>query len=93
MRSTDATHVGVLSCANWVAYNHLGHKLSVPSRTYNATVTHWRQIIGSTCGHPATWNDKTIILYDDLVRGVNDGVIFEDNEFTLLEYDTNKNIV
>ena len=83
--STDATHIGMLCCANWAAHNHLGHKLSVPSRTYNATVTHWRQIIGTTCGHLSTWNNKTIILYDDLVRCVNDGVLFQDNEFTLLE--------
>lgn len=54
------------------------------SRTYNVVVTLWHQIIGSTCGHPVTWNDTTIIFYDDIVRGINDGVIFQDNEFTLL---------
>ena len=39
--STDATHIGMLHCAVWAAHNHLGHKLSIPSRTYNVTVTHW----------------------------------------------------
>ena len=38
-------------------------------------------------------DDKTIILYDGFVRGINEGTIFEDNEFTLFEYDTLGNIV
>ena len=57
------------------------------------TVTHWRQILGSPSGHPATWNDKTIVLYDELVRGVHNGEIFYENEFILLEYDRNSNII
>ena len=60
--SSDGTHIGMHNCATWAANNHLGHKLNIPSRTYNVTVTHWRQIIESTCGHPSTWNDKTIVL-------------------------------
>ena len=91
--STDATHVGMLSCANWATHNHLGHKLSVPSRTYNVTVSHCRQILHSTVGHPATWNDKTIILYDNFVRGVRDGEIFSEHEFTLFEKDENNEII
>ena len=91
--SSDATHVGMLSCPVWSRINHLGHKLNIPSRTYNATVTHCRQILGTTSGHPATWNDKTIILYDEFVRGIHEGVLFEDNEFTLFEYDALGNIV
>ena len=57
------------------------------------TVTHWQQILGSTSVHPATWNDKTIVLYDEFVRGVNNGEIFYENEFTLLEYDKNYNVI
>ena len=41
----------------------------------------------------STWNDKTIVLFDDLVRGVNDGDIYSDNEFKLLETDKDGNIV
>ena len=93
MGSTDGTHIGMHTCATWAANSHLGHKLNIPSRTYNVTVTHWRQIIASTCGHPSTWNDKTIVLVDALVRGVNDGDIYSDNEFKLLETDKDGNIV
>ena len=47
-----------------------GFKLAIPSRNYNATVTHYHQILGTTCGHPGTWNDKTLILSDDFICGV-----------------------
>ena len=69
------------------------HKLNVPSRSYNITLSHSRQILYSTSGHPSTWNDKTIVLYDTLVRGVHDGDILSDYEFELLEYDENNSIV
>ena len=82
----------MLSCAVWVRINHLGHILNIPSYTYNATVTHCRKILGTTCSHPVTWNDKTIILYDDFVRGIHEGKLFENNEFTLFEYDASGNI-
>ena len=55
----------------WASINHSEHKLAIPSRNYNATVTHSHQILGTTCGHPGTWNDKTLIMYDELIRGVN----------------------
>ena len=32
-------------------------------------------------------NDKTIILYDELIRGVHEGKWFNDYKFILLEYD------
>ena len=83
----------MLSCASWATHNHTGHKLNFPSRTYNTTVTHWRQILGTTSGHPCTWNDKTVVLYDELICGVNDGINVSDYEFTLFEYDDNNNII
>ena len=83
--SSDATHVGMLSCAAWAQVLNKGYKLNMPSRTYNITVDHSRLIHGSTLGHPATWNDKTLILYDELVCGVNNGNIPDDFEFMLYE--------
>ena len=40
-------------------------------------------------GHPGTWNDKTIILFDNIIFNVHDGNVFQDYEFTLLEKDSN----
>ena len=66
--SSDATHVGMLSCPAWTHNMHKGYKLNISSRTYNVTVDHSRKILGSTEGHPATWNDKTLILFDRLLK-------------------------
>ena len=93
MGSSDATQIGMLQCPNWASINHKGFKLAIPSRTYNATVTHSRQILGTTCGHPGTWNDKTIVLFDDLIRGVNEGKHYSDNEFTLFERNKDGKVV
>ena len=71
--SSDYIHVGMWSCVSWATIQHKGHKLNIPSRSYNITVSHSRQILYSTSGHPSTWNDKSIVLCDTLVRGVHDG--------------------
>ena len=65
----------------------------IPSRTYNVTARHWRQILCNNSGHHDTWNNKAIVNYDDLVRGVNNGEIFSKNEFKILEYNEHRNIV
>ena len=57
VRSSDATHVGMLSYSSWSLINQLRNILNIPSRTYNATITHCRQILGTTCGHLDTLND------------------------------------
>ena len=83
--SSDATHIGMLSCPVWASNNHKGHKLAVPSRNYNATVTHAQQILSTTFGHPGAWNDKTIVLYNDLIRGVHENKTLSNFEFKLYE--------
>ena len=91
--SSDATYVSMLKLSSWASIGHKGFKLNLPARTYNLTVSHSKQILSTTTGHPATWNDKTIVLFDQLLCGVHNGDLFDKNEFTLYEYDTNGNIV
>ena len=91
--SGDGTHVGMQQCPSWAIINHKGFKLAIPSRNYNATVTHYHQILGATCGHPGTWNDKTLVLFDDLIQGVHEGRLYSDHQFTLYEIDENNNRV
>ena len=43
--------------------------------------------LGTGPGDPVTWNDKTITLHDELIRGVHDGKLFNDHKFTLFEHD------
>ena len=79
----------MLSCPIWAQTEYKGFTLNVASRTYNVTVDHTRRVIGTTCGHPATWNDKTIQLFDPLLTGIHEGFVPEDFEFELIEYDDN----
>ena len=91
--SSDGTHIGMQQCPNWAAQNHKGFKLAIPSRNYNATVSHSHQILGTTFGHPGTFNDKTLVLYDELLRGVYEGKLFSEYEFTLYELDNDSCVV
>lgn len=91
--SSDATHVPMLKCPHWATNNHKGFKLNVPGRTYNVTVNHSRRILASTPGHPATWNDKTLILFDTLICDVHKGIIPNEFHFELFEYNRNGEVV
>jgi len=64
--STDACHVASERISNNVRQSHLSFKLPYTSRTYNMTVSHRRKILCTTTGHPARWNDKTLITFDEL---------------------------
>ena len=90
--SGDATNISMLNCPSWASISHKGFKLNLPARTYNLTVTHSKIILCSTTGHPSTWNDKTVVLYDPLISGVHDGKKYSDNIFKLLEKKTNGEI-
>ena len=90
--STDATHVSMAKCPISRANEHKGHKEGLPSRTYNITVNHRRQILYTTRGHPARWNDKTLTLFDELIMNVSKGSILTDYNFRLLETNDDGNI-
>ena len=90
--SGDATHISMLNCPSWASISHKGFKLNLPARSYNLTVAHTKLILCSTTGHPATWNDKTLVLYDPLLAGVNDGTKYNDFVFKLYEKNGNGQI-
>ena len=68
--STDATHIVIEKCFYRLRQLHMGYKLKHSACTYNLTVNHWRRILSSTKGHPASFNDKTLITYDDFCMGI-----------------------
>jgi hypothetical protein len=73
--SMDATHV-VLERVNYkLRQSHLGHKLSCTARTYNIVCNHRRRILSTTEGHPARWNDKSIVKFDPFVMGIKEGTV------------------
>ena len=48
--------------------------------------------MSTTGGHPSTWNDKTVVLFDDFLMSIKDDIL-SDNEFILYERDGDGNIV
>jgi hypothetical protein len=55
--------------------SHLGFKSSPSARSYNITGNHRRQVLATTTGHPARWNDKTVVLFDDFIVALNEGTM------------------
>lgn len=90
---TYGSHVAMLNCPSWASIAHKGPKQSFPCRTFNTTVGHTRQILGSTSGHPSTWNDKTVVLFDELLTKFKETKLNKDYEFKLLEYDNQNNLI
>jgi hypothetical protein len=56
-------------------------------------VNHRCRILSTTYGHPACWNDKTIVLFDAFVRGIYEGKILDNHEFTLFELDEKGDVI
>jgi hypothetical protein len=72
---------------------HIGFKMSHTACTYNVTVNHHWQIVCTTDGHPATWNDKTLTLLNKFVQGIHDGKILNDLKFELFELNEKDKVV
>lgn len=91
--SMDATHIASKRIPNGMKQLHTGYKLPYTARAYNVTVNNQRRILHSTSGCPARWNDKTIVLYDNLYNLVKSHELGGDVEFELFYYDvTNQKI-
>ena len=88
--SSDATSIVHELCSHRLQRVHKGFKTKHPTRTYNLTVNHRREILATTNGHPGSFNDKTLVMYDEFVSGVKSGSILDDYEFELLEKRGNK---
>lgn len=91
--SCDATHVVFEKIEYRLRQSHLGFKSSHTSRAFNITVNNRRRILATTTGHPARWNDKTIVLFDNFVVALAEGRVLEDNIFYLYEKSADGTIV
>ena len=40
--------------------------------------------MGTPFGHPGTWTDKSLVLFDELIKNIHDGELIEDKEFEVL---------
>ena len=91
--SMDACHVVVEKCSHRLKQNHLGGKSKLTCRPYNLKCNHRRRILHTTSGHPARWNDKTIVLYDKLARDLKNGTILNDRIFELFQRSEDNSII
>jgi len=83
--SSDATSVIHENCIHRLRRVHLGAKSKYATQTFNTTVNHRRRILGITRGHPGSWNDKTLVLFDTFIKDIKHGDILQDYTFKLLE--------
>lgn len=81
--STDATHIPLEKVFTSMRQSHLGHKGKATMRTYNLTCNHRRKILHTTQGHPARWNDKTLVRFDTFMLELRDGALNEQFDFEL----------
>ena len=91
--SMDATHVALEKCAFRLRQVHLAAKLPYASRTCNIVVNHRRRILSTTQGHPARWNDKTIVKFDRFVMALRRGEVLQDLVFELCDYNNNNDVI
>lgn len=92
--SMDASHVQTERMSYRLRQAHLAFKMPFTARTYNIIVNHRRRILSSTKGHPARWNDKTLVNFDDLAVALNEGSTYlKDLPFELYERDEEGDVV
>jgi hypothetical protein len=60
--SMDASHVCLEHVEFRLTQPHLANKLHTTARSYNIVTNHHCRILSTTEGHPATWNDKTLVV-------------------------------
>jgi len=85
--STDATNILLWRCTHNLKQAHIGFKDTHPARTYNLTCNHRHQILHTTTGNCARWNDKTLAIHDDFMCGIHEGKILQDVKFKMLEWE------
>jgi hypothetical protein len=85
--SMDATHILLEKVEYRLRQSHVGFKSSHTARSYNITVNNRRRILATTTGHPARWNDKTVVLFDNFVVALNEGTTLQDVTFELYDVD------
>ena len=91
--STDCTHITTERCEYRLKNNHLGAKSSHTIRTFNLTCNHCCRILHTTTGGPGRWNDQTMVRLDKFISGLRDGILLQDYDFELLNFDRFGNVI
>ena len=91
--SMDATHIALEKVTYRLRQAHLAKKVPYTARTYNLVVNHRRRILSTTEGHPARWNDKTLVNFDEFVMAMKNGQVLDGISFELYDYDEGGNVI
>ena len=91
--STDATHIVMECCSFRLRQLHLGYKKTHTSQTYNLTVNHRRRILSTTTGHPARFNDQSLILFDEYINKIKGGLYDDKMQFEFYDFDKNGKVI
>ena len=83
--STDATHVLMDECPNLLRHVNKGPKKDLPSRSYNLSCNHRKQIPYTTSGHLSRWNYKKLQRFNKFMTGIRKGIIMDDVIFELYD--------
>ena len=75
---SDAKSIINERCAWRLRRIHKGRKSKHPTRTYNMKFNHRQRILGTTRGHPGSWNDKLVVLFDTYIKAIKRGEILQD---------------
>ena len=81
--SSHATYIIHKMCSHRIARVCKGFKIKHPSQTYNLTANHHQEILATTDGHSGSFNDKTVVIYDDFICVIKIRDIFNDYKFEI----------
>ena len=84
--STDGVHVSWDRCHSQQKQLHTG-KEKYPTVAWNVTVNHKRWIMSVTKGFYGSYNDKTIVKYDNFLTSIHNKELYEDVKFNLRKRD------
>lgn len=80
-----AAHIVLERCKWAQRQEHVGFNLNLTSRSHNFSVNHRCRIFYVANGFPVKWNDKTIVKFYRLARGLKEGKMLNNNKFILFE--------
>jgi hypothetical protein len=88
--SSDATQIIHGQCHSRLKNHHLGANSSMATTAFNNVMSHRRKILNTTVGLPGKWNDKTVVLFEGMISGMQNGTLCTHFEFKLEDEALNK---
>ena len=82
MGSFDVTHVPLQSLSVNLVNQYKNGKHEYPTKAFQVVVDHTSKVLSVCPGMPGTYNDKTIVKYDDFVLSLSKDSLFHDYKWS-----------